>query len=71
VLHGHPNRDFSPEFAWIKANAHEYTGYWLAVLGDKLLAADPDLGAVIVKVRALAPEQAPLLHLQPAPLPTK
>lgn len=40
------------ERAWLKANARNYPGRWLAVSGDRLVAANSDYG----KVRAMVKE---------------
>jgi hypothetical protein len=32
---------FDKERAWLKAHAYEYPGCWIAVMGDRILAADP------------------------------
>jgi hypothetical protein len=60
--------DISGEKAWLKAHAHEYPGCWMAVLGDRLIAVDPDLD----KVRAAATADGavdPLFHFSPARWP--
>ena len=60
--------DISGERAWLKAHAHEYPGCWIAVLGDRLIAVDPDLD----RVRAAAKADGavdPLFHFSPARWP--
>jgi hypothetical protein len=60
--------DISGERAWLKAHAHEYPGCWIAVLGDRMIAVDPDLD----KVRAAAKADGavdPLFHFSPARWP--
>lgn len=60
--------DISGERAWLKAHAHEYPGCWIAVLGDRMIAADTDLD----KVRAAAKADGavdPLFHFTPMPWP--
>jgi hypothetical protein len=43
------NRD--RERAWLRAHAHEYPGFWIAVLGDELVAADPALNVVRARMK--------------------
>jgi hypothetical protein len=43
------NRD--RERAWLRAHAHEYPGFWIAVLGDELVAADPVLKVVLARMK--------------------
>src|SRR5262245_28513065 len=50
VLHGHPNESYETERQWLKQHRREYPGCWLAVKGDRLLIADPDLGRVYQKL---------------------
>jgi hypothetical protein len=70
VLEGKPatGGDISGERAWLKAHAHEYPGCWIALLGDRLIAVDPDLD----KVRSFAKADGavdPLFHFSPARWP--
>jgi len=60
-------RDRRREFAWLKAHAHEYPGCWLAVDGDRLIAASPRLNEVDRAAREAGVDQA-LLHFQPGDL---
>jgi len=62
VVPGVQARPRSPEFAWIKAHAHEYPGEWIALDGDRLLAHGPRLKQVR---EMLSPQDAagdPLFH---------
>jgi hypothetical protein len=53
------------ERAWLKKHARQYPGCWLAVYGDRLIAADPDLG-VVLTITDQSPEgQHALLYQQP------
>lgn len=56
----------APEKPWIRAHAREYPGCWIALDGDRLLAADPDLDVVIEAVQSDGAVD-PLLHFQPDP----
>jgi hypothetical protein len=58
-------RTLDPEVAWLQAHAHEYPGCWIALHGDRLIAAAPDAGAVRAAVRRSGVVGA-LLHYQPA-----
>jgi hypothetical protein len=60
-------RSFKPERDWLRAHGREYPGCWLALEGDRLIAADPDLRVVLDAVHRDAPALAPLVHLQPDP----
>jgi hypothetical protein len=62
-------RNLDPERAWLREHAHEYPGCWLAVYGDRLIAADPDLKKVHQAVRTILPDDFALLHHQPAEQP--
>jgi hypothetical protein len=60
-------KSFTPgEKAWLKAHAHEYTGCWIALDDDRMIAADPNLGVVRKAARAQGVED-PLLHFTPDP----
>jgi hypothetical protein len=52
------------EYAWLREHAHEYPGHWLAIYEDQLVAADPDLQAVLATARESVGEQKVLLHKQ-------
>lgn len=65
VRRGHRGPSRQRERAWLRAHAREYPGQWLAVLADRLVAADPDLSLVLAVVRKLPDTQRPLLHFQP------
>lgn len=65
LLDSGSGRDLRREFAWLRAHAREYPGCWVAVSGDDLSAADPDLKIVRSAVRAVGKEGRVLLHCQP------
>jgi hypothetical protein len=50
---------------WIRANATQYPGCWLALHGDRLIAADPSLKEVLARKRAEIGETPALLWWQP------
>jgi hypothetical protein len=41
------SRPLDRERVWLREHAREYPGCWLAVYGDRLIAADPDLEVVL------------------------
>lgn len=61
-VHG---RSFQEEHRWLGKHAPEYPGQWLAVYGDRLIAAGPDLKEVVAATRAELGEEPALLHFQP------
>jgi hypothetical protein len=50
-----PGRDMIHDFNWIKANAGQYYGQWLAIYEDELLAHGDDYGTVRAEARAKSP----------------
>lgn len=58
-------RPLDRERAWLRQHAREYPGCWLAVYEDELVAADPDLGAVLSEARRALGDEKVLLHYQP------
>jgi hypothetical protein len=46
-----PFRNLETERAWLLKHSHEYPGCWIAVSGDQLVAADPDLDRVHAAIR--------------------
>jgi hypothetical protein len=64
---GKPLRPLDPEVAWVRGNARNYPGCWLAISGDQLVASDPSLKVVLAKVRQVLGEEPPLLHWEPRP----
>ena len=60
VIPGEPRRDLTRERVWLRTHAGEYPGCWLAVNGDELITADPDLAAVLRTGAASSSETMPL-----------
>ena len=67
VIPGATGRPRHQEFAWLREHAREYPGCWLAVLEDRLIAADPDFAVVLAKVRQTPGAEHALFHQQHAP----
>ena len=59
-------RPLKSEHEWLAQHAHEYPGCWIAVYGDRLTAAGPDLTAVSAEVRQAIGDEAALVHYEPA-----
>ncbi|MBI3722273.1 MAG: hypothetical protein HY248_06935 [Fimbriimonas ginsengisoli] len=53
------------EYAWLAEHAAAYPGCWLAVLGDRLIAADPSLHVVDDVIRQTPGAEHALLFFQP------
>jgi hypothetical protein len=51
---------------WLRAHAKDYPGCWLALDGDRLIAADPGFKVVLSAVKSTGVSDA-LMHFQPAP----
>ena len=67
VIPGATGRVRDREDAWLREHAREYPGCWLAVLEDRLIGADPSLGALLAKVRQTPGAEFALFHFQHAP----
>lgn len=65
VRPGHRGPSRQSERAWLREQARGYPGQWLAVLADRLIAADVDLDVVLATVRATPGAERALLHFQP------
>lgn len=50
-----PGDQFSKELEWLEANRETYIGQWVALQGDRLLAAGPDAREVFAKARDIVP----------------
>lgn len=59
-------RSLEPERNWLRAHAREYPGCWLAVYGDRLIAADPDFEEVFKTSKSTPGATDPLFYFQPA-----
>lgn len=61
-----PAVDATRERAWIEAHRHEYAGQWVALDGDRLVAASPNQAEVWAAVKA-DDAHLPLVCRIPAP----
>ena len=61
-----PAIDDTRERAWLKAHRHEYPGQWVALDGDRLVAASPNEAEVWAAVKA-GDAHLPLVCRIPAP----
>jgi len=59
---GRPRRR---EESWLRRHAREYQGQWVALLGDRLIAASPRFSEVRQSVRAVGCASDVLLHFIP------
>jgi hypothetical protein len=62
---GAPGPAHDREHAWLRQHSHEHPGCWLAVLEDRLIAADADFAVVLSAVRATPDGERALLYFQP------
>jgi hypothetical protein len=58
-------RPLDKERAWLRDHGREHPGQWLAILGDQLLAAAPDLQDLLATLGSSADGEQALLHFQP------
>jgi len=58
-------RSRRPEHAWLRRHAAGYQGQWVALTGDRLVAAGPDLSEVRSRVRSAGCAEGVLLHFVP------
>lgn len=65
VLKGEHGRPLDQERNWLRQHSGEYPGCWLAIFGDRLIAADPDLGEVLKTVRQTPGAEAAALFFEP------
>jgi hypothetical protein len=59
------SRPRDKERAWLREHGHEYSGCWLAIYEDRLIAADPDLGLVLAEAKRNPEGQRALIYQQP------
>jgi hypothetical protein len=64
---GNTGRSYALEDAWLHEHGREYPGCWLALLGDRLIAADKDFAVVLAAARQISQAESALFHFQPAP----
>jgi hypothetical protein len=60
-----PNVSREREFQWIREHALEYSGQWVALLDDRVLASGRDLKSVMAELQQLEGGADVLLHFQP------
>jgi hypothetical protein len=70
VRHGERGRPLDRERAWLREHATAYPGRWLALLGDQLVAADPDLSVVLQKIHQTPGAEQALYHFEPPEHPS-
>jgi hypothetical protein len=61
-----PAIDDTRERAWIAAHQHEYAGQWVALDGDRLIAASPNRMEISAAVKADG-AKLPLIYRIPSP----
>ncbi|HZF11390.1 MAG TPA: DUF5678 domain-containing protein [Thermoanaerobaculia bacterium] len=54
------DRDRSPEFRWLKERGAAYSGQWVAVLGEELLAHADTLKELLIRLEEIQPPFPPL-----------
>lgn len=64
---GRPGHSRQRERAWLREHSHKYAGCWLALLGDQLIKADPDLAVVLAELDTVPHGQDALLVFEPGP----
>lgn len=60
-----PNVSHERAWKWLEEHGHEYPGCWLAMLEDRLIAADSDRRVVLAKTREILGHQCVLMFHQP------
>ena len=58
---GKPMKDRTLELKWIEEHKHEYAGQWVALEGDRLIAASPIRAEISAAVKADG-AKLPLIH---------
>jgi hypothetical protein len=56
-----PMRDRTREMKWIEEHKHEYAGQWVALDGDRLIAASPIRAEISAAIKVDG-AQLPLIH---------
>lgn len=62
-----PMADRAEEFGWLAAHAEQYRGEWVALLGARLIAHDPDFKLVARAAKDLAAEDAMFMFIEAQP----
>ncbi|MBI1765787.1 MAG: hypothetical protein HYR56_30655 [Acidobacteria bacterium] len=65
-LPAQPLKDRTRELQWLAAHQHEYAGQWVALAGDRLIAASPNRLEISAAIKAAGVE-LPLIHRIAAP----
>jgi hypothetical protein len=65
VRQGSPARPRQQEYRWLREHSRDYPGCWLAVLGDRLIAANADAKLVVKAVEKDPSARGALLHFEP------
>jgi len=60
-----PYKDYKKEMAWLAANRSKYPNLWVALDGDRIIAADPDVLKVHEAAKAQGIDDALLSHILP------
>lgn len=66
-----PARSREREWKWLEEHGRDYPGCWLAIHGDRLIAADPDPRIVVASAEQALGEETYMLFHQPGSAPTK
>ena len=61
-----PMTDRTREMKWIEEHKHDYPGHWVALDGDRLIAASPIRAEISIAVKADG-AKLPLIHRIPSP----
>src|SRR5205085_10136691 len=67
VLPGEKSPAIEREHAWLREHRQEYPGCWIAVRGDQLVAANPDLRHVHRIVRETLGDQGAVIYYEAGP----
>jgi len=60
------SKERTREYAWLKTHRREYTGQWIALEGDQLIAHSPNVKEVLAKVTTLAIDRPLVLLVEDA-----
>ena len=59
---GERDIDRTPDLRWLEEHAQDYRGYWVALLGGKLLAHSPSFEEVVSTLKEDKPKHPPLVE---------